>query len=70
VETFVKVGGVQELCGAVSKREEDVPGFSQYRDRISLIVGQLVRIFFLALSGQDKFAFSHLTVIFRLNLVN
>jgi hypothetical protein len=34
---------IQELCGAVSKREEEVPGMAQYRDRISAIVGNLVR---------------------------
>jgi hypothetical protein len=38
------VGGVQELCGAVSKRDaEDVPGMTQYRERIATIAGNLVR---------------------------
>ena len=41
-ETFVQTGK-QELCGAVPKREEDLPGLVQYRDRISSIAGHLVR---------------------------
>ena len=36
---------MQELCGAVSKRDEDIPGLTQYRDRISAIVGNLVSDF-------------------------
>ena len=44
------VGGVKESCGAVSKREEDIPGLTQYRDRISVIFGNLV-IFFELVSS-------------------
>ena len=50
---------VQESCGAVSKRDEDLPGLSQYRDRISSIVGNLFA---------DVILFPAETILHRLHL--
>ncbi len=54
MEIFTQSLGVKESCGAVSKREDDIPGLTQYRDRISAIFGSLVNFYNPLHFDQDK----------------